>query len=261
MKIIVTVKQVPKTNEVKWDRSRGTLQREGVESIINPEDKFALETAIKLKEQHGFEVDVITMGPPQAEQALREVLAMGADKAYLVTDRAFAGADTLATSYILSAAIKKIGSYNYIFCGRQAIDGDTAQVGPQIAGFLDIPQVTYVSNLEVEKDSLKIKKETDFGYQTISAKSPVLLTFVHSEEPRYPSLRGIFEAFDKNIEIITNADLSLEPSKIGLEGSPTKVKKVFKPAPKGKGEMVEEGSAREMVKKIVDFVKDKNILR
>ncbi len=151
MRIIVTVKQVPNTNEVKWDRSRGTLQREGVDSIINPEDKYALQTALSLKESEGAEVIAVTMGPPQAESALREVLALGADRAILVSDRAFAGADTLATSYILSGAIRKIGDYDYIFAGRQAIDGDTAQVGPQIAGFLDIPQVTYVSQLKKDK--------------------------------------------------------------------------------------------------------------
>ncbi|MCK9225054.1 MAG: electron transfer flavoprotein subunit beta/FixA family protein [Candidatus Muirbacterium halophilum] len=261
MKIIVTVKQVPNTNEVKWDRSRGTLKREGVDSIINPEDKYALETALQLKEKKGAEVIVITMGPPQAEEALREVFAMGADRAILLSDRAFAGADTLATSYALAAAIKKIGDYDYIFAGRQAIDGDTAQVGPQIAGFLDIPQITYVKHIEVTKDGLKIKKETDFGYQIIEAKKPVLLTFIDSNEPRYPSVKGIYEAFEKNIEIMTNAELELKPSRLGLEGSPTKVKKVFKPSPKGKGEIVDCGTPRELAATIVDFIKDKNVIR
>ncbi|MGM0607468.1 MAG: electron transfer flavoprotein subunit beta/FixA family protein [Candidatus Muiribacteriota bacterium] len=261
MRIIVTVKQVPKTNDVKWDRTRGTLKREGVESVINPEDKYALETALYLKEKHGAQVTVLTMGPPQAEHALREVLAMGADKAALVTDRAFAGADTLATSYILSEAVKKIGDYDYIFCGRQAIDGDTAQVGPQLAGFLDIPQVTYVSEFNFEQGGMKIKKETDSGYQYIKVNPPILLTFISSEEPRYPSVRGIFESFDKEIEHITNAELGIAEENVGLDGSPTKVKKVFKPAPKGKGRIISDGSPREMASKISDFIKEKNVFR
>lgn len=261
MRIVVTVKQVPNTNEVKWDRSRGTLKREGVDSIINPEDKYALETALTLKEEKGAEVVVITMGPPQAEEALREVFSMGADRAILLSDRAFAGADTLATSYALSQAIKKIGNFDYIFCGRQAIDGDTAQVGPQIAGFLDIPQVTYVNHLEVNDKKLKIRKETDFGYQILEAPAPALLTFIDSAEPRYPSLKGIYEAFQKNVEVMTNADLGLDVSRLGLEGSPTKVKKVFKPAPKGKGEVIDQGTPRELAGKIVEFIKEKNVIR
>ncbi|PLX15978.1 MAG: electron transfer flavoprotein subunit beta [Candidatus Muiribacterium halophilum] len=262
MRIIVTVKQVPNTNEVRWDRSRGTLQREGVDSIINPEDKNALEAAIKLKEQHGAEVVVISMGPPQAKKALREVYALGADRAILVSDRAFAGADTLATSYVLSESIRKIGDFDLIFSGRQAIDGDTAQVGPQIAGFLDIPQITYVKDLKIENKSVKVQKETDFGYQWLEAKTPVLLTFIkEANDPGYPTLRGIFDSFERNIEVFSNTELQLEESRLGLDGSPTKVKKVFKPAPKGKGEIVEEGTARDMTCKIVDYIKEKNVIR
>jgi len=262
MRIIVTVKQVPNTNEVRWDRSRGTLQREGVDSIINPEDKNALEAALKIKEEHGAEVVVISMGPQQAEKALREVFALGADRAILVSDRVFAGADTLATSYVLSEAIRKIGDFDLIFSGRQAIDGDTAQVGPQIAGFLNIPQITYVKALEIDKNKVKVQKETDFGYQWLEAKTPVLLTFIkEANEPGYPSLRGIFDSFERRIEVFSNVELELKEDKLGLDGSPTKVKKVFKPAPKGKGRLIEDGTPRDMVRTIVDYIKEKNVIR
>ena len=177
MNIVVCIKQVPDTNEVKIDPKTGTLIREGVPSIINPDDKNALEEALVLKDKHGANVTVISMGPPQAEKALREALAMGADEAILITDRAFAGADTLATSNALAGALRKL-KYDIIFAGRQAIDGDTAQVGPGIAVHLDIPQITYVEKVEIDGSSLKVRRAWEDGYETIQVNTPVLLTAI-----------------------------------------------------------------------------------
>ena len=178
MKIIVCIKQVPDTNEVRIDQDKGTLIREGVPSIINPEDKNGLEAAVKLKEKFGGEVIVISMGPPQAEVALKEALAMGADEAILLSDRAFAGSDTWATAYTISQAIKEIGDYDLIFCGRQAIDGDTAQVGPQIAENLDFNQLTYVSEIEIEDKNVKVRRALENGYSELKTKLPVLVTVI-----------------------------------------------------------------------------------
>ena len=177
MKIIVCIKQVPNTTEIKIDPVTNTLKRDGVPSIINPDDKTAIEAALQLKDKCGAEVTVITMGPPQAEKALREALAMGADNAYLLTDRAFAGSDTLATSTIIAAAVKKLGA-DIVFCGRQAIDGDTAQVGPQIAEHLGIPQITYAAAIDYDeaKGALIVKRQFEDRYQTLSVKGQCLVT-------------------------------------------------------------------------------------
>ena len=238
MNIIVCLKQVPDTTEVKIDPVTGTLIREGVPSIINPDDKNALEEALRLKEENNAKVTVITMGPAQAEVALREALSMGADEAILISDRAFAGADTLATSRVLAAAIGKL-EYDLVFAGRQAIDGDTAQVGPEIAEHLNLPQVTYVEEVEVVGDELKVKKAWEDGYETLRVKMPVLLTAIKElNEPRYMHVGNIFGAFDKEIKV-WNADfLGVDKSLLGLAGSPTKVKKSTTKEAKGKGEIV-----------------------
>ncbi|MEW4903700.1 electron transfer flavoprotein subunit beta/FixA family protein, partial [Clostridium tetani] len=221
MNIVVCVKQVPDTTEVKIDPVTGTLIREGVPSIMNPDDKNALEEALRLKESNGAKVTVITMGPPQAESTLREALSMGADEAILISDRAFAGADTLATATALSAAIKKL-DYDIVFAGRQAIDGDTAQVGPEIAENLDLPQITYVEKVEVDKEELKVRRAWEDGYENIRVKTPVLLTAIKElNEPRYMHVAHIFGAFDKEIKT-WNADfLEVDKSLLGLKGSPT----------------------------------------
>jgi electron transfer flavoprotein beta subunit len=191
MDILVCVKQVPDTTEVKIDPKTNTLIRQGVPSIVNPFDKNAVEAALQLKEKHGGKVTVISMGPPQAKDALKECLAMGADEAALISDRAFGGADTLATSYTLAAGIRKLGKFDVIICGKQAIDGDTAQVGPEIAEYLDIPQITYVAKVEVNGDIARVEREHEEGYEIIETTLPVLLTVVKSiNEPRFPTVKG-----------------------------------------------------------------------
>lgn len=265
MKIVVCIKQVPDTNEVKIDNKTGTLIRDGVPSIINPDDKNALEEALRIKdEDKDATVTVLTMGPPQAKAALREAIAMGADEAILITDRAFAGSDTWATGTILSAALEKIGDYDIIFCGRQAIDGDTAQVGPQIAQFLDLPQITYVSKLDVDKENNKVvaHRNIEDGYLVVESKMPVLLTAIKElNTPRYMSAWRIFKEV-KNIEIKewTVADVVVDLTQIGLKGSPTNVYKTFVPTKEFKGEILEGDTHEEKAKKFMNRMKVNHIL-
>lgn len=262
MKIIVCVKQVPDTNEVKIDPIKGTLIREGVPSILNPDDKNAIEEALKIKEmQENVEITVLTMGPPQAEVALREALAMGADKAILLSDRAFAGADTWATSATLAAAIQKIGDFDLIFCGRQAIDGDTAQVGPQIAERLNIPQVTYVEELKLNEENMTVKRALEDGYEMIELKMPALLTAIKElNEPRYPCIQGIFDAYrEKELQIWDVKSIDIDLKNIGLDGSPTQVKRSFTPDTKRKGEML-TGNSREVVQQLITKLKQRHVI-
>jgi electron transfer flavoprotein beta subunit len=239
MNIIVCIKQVPDTTIVKIDPKTNTLIREGVPSIINPEDKNALEQALVLKENCGAHVIVVSMGPPQAKNALREALAMGADEAVLLTDRAFGGADTLATSKTIAGAIKAIGNYDIILAGRQAIDGDTAQVAPELAEHLGIPQVTYVQDVKVEGDHLLVNRALEDGYEIIKVKMPVVLTAIKElNVPRYMDARMIFASSDDDIKIMTSADVDLDKSELGLSGSPTKVMKSMTKEAKGQGEVV-----------------------
>jgi electron transfer flavoprotein beta subunit len=261
MNIIVCIKQVPNTNEVKIDPKKGTLIREGVPSIINPEDKHGLEEAIRLKEKVGGRVTVLTMGPPQAKVALKEALAMGADEAILVSDRAFAGSDTLATSYVLSKAIEKIGDFDIIFCGRQAIDGDTAQVGPQIAENLEISQVTYATKFELNDDLIEIRRALEDGYSVVETKLPVLVTVLDKiNKHRYPSIKGVVNSFSKSeIKVLSAADLSLDEVRLGLDGSPTKVKKTFVPTHEKMGEIL-DGTPEEKVSKLINILKDVKIV-
>lgn len=259
MNIVVCIKQVPDTNEVRIDPITGTLVREGVPSIMNPDDKNALEEALRLKEENEAHVTVLTMGPPQAEAILREALAMGADEAVLLTDRAFAGADTWATSLALANACKNIG-YDIIFAGRQAIDGDTAQVGPEIAEKLDIPQVTYVEKVEVLKDGFKVRRALEDGYETIKIGAPCLLTCIKElNKPRYMSMKGIFTCFGKEIQMMTAANLQVDPKELGLSGSPTKVKKSFTKGPKGQGEKIDMPPL-EAASTIANKLKEKHII-
>lgn len=239
MNIIVCIKQVPDTTIVKIDPKTNTLIREGVPSIINPEDKNALEQALVLKESYGAHVTVISMGPPQAKNALREALSMGADEAVLLTDRAFGGADTLATSKTLAGAIRTMGNYDIILAGRQAIDGDTAQVAPELAEHLGIPQVTYVQDVKVDGEHLLVNRALEDGYEIIKVKMPVVLTAIKElNVPRYMDVRRIFASSDEDIKIITAADLDLDKSELGLSGSPTKVMKSMTKEAKGQGEVV-----------------------
>ncbi len=231
MNIIVCIKQVPDTTEIKIDPETNTLIREGVESIINPFDLYAIEEAIRLKEQYGGKITAISMGPPQVESALRESVAIGIDEILLLTDRKFAGADTWATSLTLAMAIKKLDEYDIILFGQQAIDGDTAQVGPGVATHLGIPQTGFVKKIEGIKDNRVIlQRLMEDGYDRIDMPLPAAITVVKEiNEPRLPSLRGKRNAKKTELKIWTAEDLDLEEEKIGLNGSPTQVIKIFTP--------------------------------
>ncbi|KOC51356.1 electron transfer flavoprotein subunit beta/FixA family protein, partial [Clostridium botulinum] len=212
--------------------------REGVPSIINPEDKNALEEALRIKDENGATVTVISMGPPQAEAALREAMAMGADDAILISDRAFAGADTLATSHALAGALKKL-DYDIIFAGRQAIDGDTAQVGPEIAEHLQLPQITYVEKVDVEGDKLTVRRALENGYEVLEVQTPCLLTAIKElNEPRYMDMRNVFGLFEREVKVWSADDIDVDKALLGLKGSPTKVKRSMTKEAKGQGEVV-----------------------
>ncbi|ADL52666.1 electron transfer flavoprotein subunit beta/FixA family protein [Clostridium cellulovorans] len=259
MNIVVCLKQVPDTTAVKIDPVTGTLIRDGVPSIINPEDKHALEEAIVLKENLGAKITVVSMGPPQAEVALREALAMGADDAILITDRAFGGADTLATSHTIAAAIKKL-DYDIVFAGRQAIDGDTAQVGPEIAEHLDIPQVTYVEEVKADGNKLTVKRALEDGYEIIEVQTPCLLTAIKElNNPRYMNAKNIFEIFKKEVTIWNADDIGVDKSLIGLKGSPTKVKKSSTKEAKQAGE-IQNLPAKEAAQYAVSKLKEKHYI-
>lgn len=260
MNVIVCIKQVPDTTEIKLDPVKGTLIRDGVPSIMNPDDKGGLEMALRLKDQFGAHVTVITMGPPQSEAILREAFAMGADKAILLSDRKFGGADTWATSYTISAALRKL-DYDLIIAGRQAIDGDTAQVGPQIAEQLDLPQVSYVEEITLQENrTLHVKKATEEGYQLLEAQLPCLLTVLSSaNKPRYMSVQGIMETFDREIVRWGFEDVEVDETKIGLKGSPTRVAKSFTKGAKALGQL-HEVDAEEAAEIIVQKLKEKFII-
>lgn len=261
MEIVVCVKQVPDTTEVKIDPVTNTLIRQGVPSIVNPFDKYALEAALQLKEKNGGKVTVISMGPPQAKEALKECLAMGADAAYLISDRAFGGADTLATSYTLAAAIKKLGACDIIFFGKQAIDGDTAQVGPEVAEHLDIAQVTYVAKLEVNGDMVRAEREHEEGYEIIEVKLPVAITVIKTaSEPRYPTVKGTMKANRTEIPVWTASDLTVDEMKIGLKGSPTQVRKIFTPRQRTQGVIIQRDTAREAVAELITKLSEAKIV-
>jgi electron transfer flavoprotein beta subunit len=256
MNIIVCIKQVPETTEVKINPETNTLIREGVKSIINPFDMYAIEEAVRLKEKFGGKTTVITMGPPQAEAALREAISLGIDEGILITDRAFAGSDTWATSYTLAQVIRKIGAFDLILCGKQASDGDTAQVGPGISAHLDIPQVTYVKKIEeLRNNSLRVERMMEEGYEVIETPLPCLLTVVKEiNEPRLPSLKGMLRAKSAKITVWTQKELNLDPQSIGLCSSPTQVIKIFTPPPRLGGQIL-KGDTQEVVEKLVGLLK------
>ena len=260
MNIVVCVKQVPNTTQIKIDPVTGVMDRTGIPSIMNPDDKVALEYALRIKDEVGGAVYVVSMGPMQAKKVLYEAIAMGADKGYLLSDRAFAGADTLATSKALAALIKTI-PYDLIIAGRQAIDGDTAQVGPQIAEHLNLDQITYVSSVETKGENLIVKRSYEDRYQIYEVKLPVLLTVLgDSTKPRYMNLNRLFnEANDSNIEVKGIVDIDLDPKQTGLAGSPTKVKKSFSKVINKQIEL-KEGTAEELAEEIVARLKSRNVL-
>ena len=241
MQIIVCIKQVLDTEEIsraKVDPSTNTLIREGVPSIINPFDENAIEEALRLKDEQNAQVVVLTMGPPQAEEALRKALAMGVDQAVHLCDKAMAGGDTLATSFTLAKAIRKIGVFDLILTGKQSIEGDTAQVGPGIAEFLKIPQITYARKLEIKDKKIRAERTLEDSFEVVEASLPALVTVTKEINlPRYPSLRGLLRAKKEKILIWNHHDLALQKEKIGLDGSPTKVIKVFVPDPPKRGKI------------------------
>ena len=266
MKAIVCVKQVPDTQGKVAVKPDGTMDRSKMATITNPDDLNALEAALKLKDETGCEVVVVTMGPPPAAGMLREVGARGADRCVLVSGREFGGSDTFATSLILAAAVNKIGvgPEEVVFCGRQAIDGDTAQVGPQIAEKLEIPQVSYVADIKKEGNTLTVRRMLEDGYMTVQVQTPCLLTCIKElNEPRYMSIGGIYSTYNKPLELYDYAKLKDHPlidaTTIGLKGSPTNIFKSFTPPQKGVGQML-EGDGKETCEKLVEILTAKHII-
>jgi electron transfer flavoprotein beta subunit len=253
MNIIVCIKQVPGTTEIKIDPKTNTLVREGVKSIINPFDCYAVEEGVRLRERYGGKVTVITMGPPQAEEALRETISLGADEAVLLSDRAFAGSDTWATSYVLSRAAAKIANYDLIICGKQTLDGDTAQVGPGVSEMLKIPFIAYVSKVEEIKDKyIRVQRMVEEGYEVIEATLPAVITVVKEiNVPRLPSLRGTMKSKSAKIPVWNAAEIGVEADKAGIPGSPTRVVKIFYPKRTHKSEIF-QGTVEEQIEKLVE---------
>ncbi|MGE0078323.1 MAG: electron transfer flavoprotein subunit beta [Bacteroidales bacterium] len=260
MKIVVCIKQVPDTTEIKINPTTGTLIRDGVPSIINPDDKAGLELALSLKDKFDAHVTVITMGPTQADDVLREAYAMGVDRAILLTDRKFAGADTLATSHALAGALRKL-EFDLLITGRQAIDGDTAQVGPQIAEHLDLPQVSYLENLEFDgKNTFTIKRRVEDGYEMLAVESPCVVTVLSSAyKPRYMTVKGIVDAYTREVEVWGFEKIDVEETRLGLKGSPTRVHKAFSRGVKAPGELYEVDT-NEAVGIIMSKLKEKFII-
>ncbi len=260
MNITVCIKQVPDTAEIRINPETNTLMREGVPSIINPFDLNAIEAALQIRDQAGGKVTVLTMGPPQAETSLRDAIAMGADEAVLLSDKAFAGSDTWATSYTLAKAIEKLGA-DIIFCGKQAIDGDTAQVGPETAEFLNIPHISYIRKIEEVTDkTIRVQRLMDEGYDIVESSLPVLLTVVKElNDPRMPSLKGKMAAKKAEIKIMGFTDIDADENSLGLKGSPTQVKNIFAPEMKSDKRML-EGSPDEQVDSLIHELKEMKCL-
>ena len=262
-KIIVCAKQVPDTNEIRINPETGTLIRDGVPSILNHDDANALEEALKIKDKFDdVHITVITMGPPQAKDLLIECLAMGADEGILVSDRAVGGSDTWATSNVLAAAVHKVGDYDLMFAGRQAIDGDTAQVGPQLAEKMDVPQVTYVQKFDIADNmkDIRVERALEDGYEVIDIQTPCMLTAIKElNTPRYMYMKGIFNP-DKDIKVWNAKDIEVDLTTVGLEASPTNVFRSFTPKPKGKGVVVEGDTEKDIAKNLLISLKGKHVI-
>ena len=261
MNIIVLVKQVPDTSEVKINRETNTLIRDGVPSIINPYDLYAIEEALRLREKHGGKVTALTMGPPQAAEALKEAVSLGVDEVVLLSDRSFAGADTWATSYTLAKGIAKVGSYDLVIAGKQAIDGDTAQVGPETAEMLGIPFVAYLRKIEsVDGKKMVAERLMDEGYDIVETALPALVTVVKEiNQPRLPSLKGKMKAKSLKVTSWSASDIGADADRCGLKGSPTKVVKIFPPAPRGNREMM-TGNIDDQVNAVAKKLKEQALL-
>jgi len=263
MKIVVCVKQVPDTADIRWTE-QGTMIREGVESIMNPFDEYAVETALRIKEANeGCTLTVVSMGPPQAKDVLKRAIAMGADEAFLITDKKFSGADTQATSRTLAKAIKeKAGDFDLIVCGQYAIDGDTAQTGPSIAEHLGLPQITYVKEVETSSASALIaKREVEEGIQRVEMQLPGLICMLKCDyEPRRPAIKGVMKANKTPIPEVNHEELGLSPEEIGFKGSPTWVSKSFKPETRGAGEMIKEDDPKQAAKVLLGKLQEMKVL-
>lgn len=265
MNILVCVKQVPDTTEIKIDPVTNVLIRKGVPSIVNTFDAYALELAVQLKEKNGGNIVVISMGPEQAKTALKECLSTGADEAYLISDRAFGGSDTLATSYILSTYIKHLekekGKFDLILCGKQAIDGDTGQVGPEIAEHLGLPQVTYATDIKFEDGETLVKRDNDQGYDWIKVETPALVTVTKtSYEPRYATLKSKMAANRAEIPVLTSESADIDLESCGLKGSPTKVSKTYTPIRLNNGVVIEEKTVEESVGKLMSLLIEAKVI-
>jgi len=261
MNVVVCLKQVPGTTQVKIDPQTNTLIRQGIENIINPFDTYAIEEGVRLRERTGGKVTAISMGPPQAETALREAISLGADEGILLSDPAFAGADTWATSYTISAALRKLGQYDLVICGRQTLDGDTGQVGPQLAEMLALPFIAYVSQIEEIADgSLRVQRMVEDGYEVIESPLPAVVTVVKEiNTPRLPSLRGIARSKSATIPVWGAKELNTDPGRVGLAGSFTQVIRIFSPQRVCQGEIF-QGEAEEQVDCLVNRLKDDGLL-
>jgi electron transfer flavoprotein beta subunit len=262
MDIIVCIKQVPETSEIGWDPERGTLLREGAPGVVNHNDKHAIEAALQLREAHGGSITALSMGPPQADEALREALSMGVDRAVLLSDRCFAGADTFATSYALSLAVKKMAGFDLILCGKETSDGMTAQVGPQLAELLNLPQLTCAIEISIYDHSVRITQKLEGGLRILEASLPALIT-VEKEinQPRIPPMDSIMEAYrDKEVLLWTPHDLGGYSEHFGLKGSPTKTRKVYtKKVTRGTVAML-EGGPDEVASMLINTLRQKGLL-
>jgi electron transfer flavoprotein beta subunit len=261
MNIVVCLKQVPGTTQVKIDPETNTLIRQGIENIINPFDTYAIEEGVRLRERFDGNVTAISMGPPQAETALREAISLGVDEGILLSDPAFAGADTWATSYTLSAAIRKLGQYDLAICGRQTLDGDTGHVGPQLAEMLDVPFIAYVSGIEEVADGgMRVRRMVEDGYEVIESPLPAVLTVVKEiNTPRLPSLRGLARSKSAVIPVWGAGEIDIDKNKVGLSGSFTRVIKIFTPQRACQGEIF-QGDLENQVDCLLGRLKDNGLL-
>ncbi len=264
MRIVVLIKQVPATDKVKIDEETGTMKREEMEAVINPLDLYAIEASLQVKERikEDSEIVVISMGPPKAKDIVKEAISMGCDKGYLLSDKAFAGADTWATSYTLSMFIKKIGDFSIIFTGERATDGETGQVGPSISAQLDLPILTYVSKIiEIGEDYIIVERETEEGTEILKSSLPCVISVIKAiSEPRLPTLRGKLKARETEIQVINLKDLGLSEKEVGLLGSPTRVVKIFYPKLSREGIKIKEKSPEKAVDAIINFLEERGIL-
>lgn len=261
LNIIVCIKQVPETTEVEFDEETGTLKREGIAAVVNPFDEYAVEEGLRLREKYGGNVKVLSMGPPQAEAALRDTIALGCDEAWLATDRAFAGADTWATSYTLGLCIEKLAPYDLIICGLKTTDGDTGQVGPELAQQMGIPHVCYVNKiLDIADGKIRLTRLLDDGVETLEAPLPIVLSVSKDiNQPRLATLRGRMAARKAEIKQITSKDVDADPARLGLDGSPTRVVKIFTPTPLEGGDVV-EGTPEELAERIFQKLQECKVI-